>query len=93
MCDLVEDGRFAIVADRMDHMKAANSRRPLVVLAVILNLLIAVRLVLADGRGRSGWCDRIPRLDAALRHLWHVAGAMGHLLDPIADKVFVLIEE
>ncbi|MBV8090271.1 MAG: hypothetical protein JO139_11980 [Alphaproteobacteria bacterium] len=32
-------------------------------------------------------------LDGALRHLWHVSGAMGHLLDPIADKVFVLVEE
>jgi hypothetical protein len=68
VCDLVEDGRFAIVADpvrkgkgaaegagqiqivarmeleyptaipnRMEHKRAVNSRRPLVVLAVILN--------------------------------------------------------
>jgi hypothetical protein len=81
------------IPDRMEHTKADNSRRPLVVLEVILNLLSAARLVLVAGRGRSGRRDRIPRLDAALRRLWHIAGAMGHLLDPIADKVFVLVEE
>ena len=78
------------------------SRWPPVVLAVIPNLLSAARLVLglAFAAVPVSWrlvvvvvAGATEFLDGALRRLWHVSGAMGHLLDPSADKVFVLVEE
>ena len=133
MCDLVEDGRFALVADpgeegqgggrgcgpasgrctdgtgipdrypRSDGAhEADDSRRLPVVLAVIPNLLSAARLVLglAFAAVPVSWrlvvvvvAGATEFLDGALRRLWHFSGAMGHLLDPIADKVFVLVGE
>jgi phosphatidylglycerophosphate synthase len=76
-------------------------RWPPVVLAVIPNLLSAARLVLglAFAAVPVSWrlvvvvvAGATEFLDGALRRLWHFSGAMGHLLDPIADKVFVLVE-
>jgi cardiolipin synthase len=90
------------ILDRMEHTEADDSRRPPVVLAVISNLLSTARLVLglAFAAVLVSWrlavvvmAGATEFLYGALRHLWDVSGAMGYLLDPIADKVFVLVEE
>jgi phosphatidylglycerophosphate synthase len=132
VCDLVEDGRFALVADPgeegqggaaggagqlqvvarmelesptailawMEHTEADASRGPPVVLAVLPNLLSATRLVLglAFAAVPESWrlvvvvvAGATEFLDGALSRLGHVSGAMGRLLDPIADKVFVRV--
>ncbi len=84
----------------MEHTEADDSRWPPVVLAVIPNLLSAARLGLAFAAVPVSWrlvvvvvAGATEFLDGAMRRLWHFSGAMGHLLDPIADKVFVLVEE
>jgi CDP-alcohol phosphatidyltransferase len=90
------------ILDRLEHMEADDSRRPPVVLTVIPNLLSAAWLVLglAFAAVPVSWrlvvvvvAGATEFLDGALRRLWHFSGAMGHLLDPIADKVFVLVGE
>ena len=82
--------------------EAGDSRRPPVVLAVIPNLLSAAWLVLGLAFAAVPLSWRLVVVvvagatefhDGALRHLWDVSGAMGYLLDPIADKVFVLVEK
>src|SRR6266498_462487 len=87
------------ILDWMDLTGADDSREPPVVLAVIPNLLSATGLVLglAFATVPESWrlvvvvvAGAIEFLDGALSRLWHVSGAMGRLLDPIADKVFVL---
>jgi hypothetical protein len=74
------------ILDRMEHTEADDSRRPPVVLAVISNLLSAARLVL-------GLAFAAVPVSWRLVVVVDVSGAMGYLLDPIADKVFVLVEE
>jgi phosphatidylglycerophosphate synthase len=90
------------ILDRMEHTEADDSRRPPVVLAVIPNLLSAAWLVLglAFAAVPVSWrlvvvvvAGATEFLDGALRHPWDVSGAMGYPLDPIADKVFVLVEK
>ena len=62
-------------------------RRSLVVLGLAFAAVpVSWRLVVVVMAGATEF------LDGALRRLWHVSGAMGYLLDPIADKVFVLVE-
>ena len=126
VCDLVEDGRFALVADPgeegqggaaegagqlqvvarmelesptaildwMELTEADDSREPPVVLAVLPNLLSATRLVLglAFAAVPESWrlvvvvvAGATEFLDGALSRLWHASGAMGRLVDPIAD--------
>ena len=83
----------------MEHTEADASRGPPVVLAVLPNLLSATRLVLglAFAAVPESWrlvvvvvAGATEFLDGAPSRLGHVSGAMGRLLDPIADKVFVL---
>ena len=88
------------ILDWMEHTEADASQGPPVVLAVLPNLLSATRLVLglAFAAVPESWrlvvvvvAGATEYLDGALSRLWHVSSAMGRLLDPIADKVFVLV--
>ena len=83
----------------MEHTDAEHPRRPPIFLAVIPDLLSVSRLVLglAFPAIPASWrlavvvaAGATEFLDGALSRLWHVSGARGGLLDPIADKVFVL---
>jgi cardiolipin synthase (CMP-forming) len=83
----------------MERTEDESARRPPLVLAVIPNLLSAARLMLGPAFAvvPASWrlavvlaAGATEFLDGALSRLWHVSGATGRLLDPIADKVFVL---
>jgi CDP-diacylglycerol--glycerol-3-phosphate 3-phosphatidyltransferase len=83
----------------MERTDAVDRRRPPVFLAVIPNLLSASRLVLGlvFAAVPAPWrlvvfvaAGATECFDGPLSRLWHVSSATGRLLDPIADKVFVL---
>jgi phosphatidylglycerophosphate synthase len=83
----------------MEPTDALGRRRPPVILAVIPNLLSASRLVLGlvFAAVPASWRLAVfvaagvtECLDGPLSRLWHVSSPTGRLLDPIADKVFVL---
>lgn len=84
----------------MEHKSAEHqSHRPTHLHAAIPNLLSLSRLILgiAFPALPSSWRLAVVAvagltefLDGALSRLWHVTSQTGRLLDPVADKVFVL---
>jgi CDP-diacylglycerol--glycerol-3-phosphate 3-phosphatidyltransferase len=83
----------------MEHSEGNALGPPPAFLAAIPNALSVVRLVLGlvFAAVPASWRLAVVAvagvteyLDGALSRLWHVSSATGRLLDPIADKVFVL---